>query len=54
MMINKNLILVNENNEELIIDIKLTNHFKPAFACTVHKAQGMTINKPYSIYEHKK
>ena len=50
----KNLILVNDNNEELIIDIKLTNHFKPAFACTVHKAQGMTINKPYSIYEHQK
>jgi len=50
----KNLILVDENNEELIIDIKLTNHFKPAFALTVHKAQGMTINKPYSIYEHQK
>jgi len=50
----KNLILVDENNEELIIDIKLTNHFKPAFALTVHKAQGATINKPYSIYEHKR
>ena len=50
----KNLVLVDSNNNELIIDIKLTNHFKPAFALTVHKAQGMTINKPYSIYEHRK
>ena len=34
------------------IDIKFTNHFKPLYAMTVHKAQGMTINKPYSIYEY--
>ena len=26
------------------IDTKLTNHFKPFHAMTVHKAQGMTIN----------
>ena len=26
------------------IDIKFTNHFKPFYAMTVHKAQGMTIN----------
>ena len=34
------------------IDIKCTNHFKPLYAMTVHKAQGMTINKPYAIYEY--
>ena len=34
------------------IDIKSTNHFKPLYAMTVHKAQGMTINKPYAIYEY--
>ena len=48
------MILTDEGNNELIIDIQLTNHFKPAFALTVHKAQGMTINKPYIIYEHNK
>ena len=34
------------------IDIKFTNHFKPLYAMTVHKAQGMTINKSYAIYEY--
>ena len=34
------------------IDIKFTNHFKPLYAMTVHKTQGMTINKPYAIYEY--
>ena len=34
------------------IDIKFTNHFKPLYGITVHKAQGMTIDKPYSIYEY--
>ena len=32
------------------IDINLTNHFKPSYAMTVHKAQGMTINSDYAIY----
>ena len=36
------------------IDIKFTNHFKPLYAITIHKAQGMTINKPYTIYEYDK
>ena len=36
------------------IDIKFTNHFKPSYAITVHKAQGITINKPYAIYEYDK
>ena len=34
------------------IYIKFTNHFKPLYAMTVHKAQGMTTNKPYAIYEY--
>ena len=34
------------------INIKFTNHFKPLYGITVHKAQGMTIDKPYSIYEY--
>ena len=47
------MILLNDiNNIEISVDIKLTNHFKPMYAMTVHKAQGMTINKPYSIYEY--
>eukprot|EP00969_Alexandrium_andersonii_P208576 9212130-Alexandrium_andersonii.AAC.1 len=33
---------------------KLINHFKPMYAMTVHKAQGMAINRPYSINEHKR
>ena len=36
------------------IDIKSTNHFKPLYGITIHKAQGMTIDKPYSIYEYDK
>ena len=34
------------------IYIKFTNLFKPLYAITVHKAQGMTINKAYAIYEY--
>ena len=33
--------------------IKFTNHFKPLYGITVHKTQGMTIEKPYSIYEYE-
>ena len=36
------------------IDIKFTNHVKPLYAIAVHKAQGMTIHKPYAIYEYDK
>ena len=34
------------------IYIKFINHFKPFYAMTVHKAQGMTINNDYAIYEY--
>ena len=43
-----------QGNETIKVDIKFTNHFKPLYAMTVYKAQGMTIDKPYSIYEYKK
>ena len=36
----KNLVLMaegNDHNNDVIIDIKLTNPFKPAFALTAHK-----------------
>ena len=36
------------------IDIQFANHFKPFYGITVHKAQGMTIYKPYSIYGYDK
>ena len=34
------------------IYIKFTNHFEPFYAMAVHKAQGMTINSDYAIYEY--
>ena len=43
-----------DTNNEIEVDLKLTSHFKPMYATTVHKAQGMTINEPYSIYEYKR
>ena len=51
----KFICLTNDfDDTEIKIELKLTNYFKPMYAMTVHKAQGMTINKPYSIYEYKK
>ena len=38
-------------NSEINIELKFTNHFKQMYAMTGHKAQGMTINRPYDIYE---
>ena len=46
------LYLNTTKKDTVKIDIKFTNHFKPLYAMTVHKAQGMTINKPYAIYEY--
>ena len=48
------LYLKTPKKDTIKIDIKFTNHFKPLYAMTVHKAQGMTINKPYSIYEYNR
>ena len=41
-------------NSEINIELKFTNHFKPMYAMTVHKAQGMTIHRPYTIYEYNR
>ena len=43
-----------DTNNEIEVELKFTSHFKPMYAMTVHKAQGMTINEPYSIYEYKR
>lgn len=54
---NKFMVLLHEGdnrkiNVELKLDLKFTKHFKPTFALTVHKAQGSTIDRPFSIYEY--
>ena len=51
----KYMCLLNDfDNSEINVELKFTNHFKPMYAMTVHKAQGMTINRPYSIYEYNR
>jgi len=52
---NKTMTLLNEmDDSEIKVELRLTKCFKPMYAITVHKAQGMTINRPYSIYEYKR
>ena len=46
--------LKTSSGDTIKIDIKLTNHFKPFYGITVHRAQSMTINTPYAIYEYDK
>ena len=47
------MTLINDaDNSEIVVDSKFTNCFKYAITC--HKAQGITINQPYSIYEYKR
>ena len=49
------MTLLNEmDDSEIQVELKLTNCVEPMCAITVHKAQGMTINRPYSIYEYKR
>ncbi len=43
-----------DEDEEITLELKHTASFKPMYAMTVHKSQGMTIDHPYSIYEYKK
>jgi len=51
----KYMCLLNDfDSSEINIEMKFTNHFKSLYAMTVHKAQGMTINRPYSIYEYNR
>jgi hypothetical protein len=49
----KNIIL-SCDDMEFEIEKKQTVHFKPVYAMTVHKAQGITIEQAYSIYEYEK
>ena len=42
------------SGDTIKIDIKFTNHFKPFYGITVHKSQGVAIDKPYAIYEYDK
>lgn len=46
--------LKTQSGDTIKIYIKFTNHFKPLYGIAVHKTQGMTIDKPYSIYEYDK
>ena len=49
------MVLINDTgNSEIVVDLKFINCFKPMHAITVNKAQGMTSNQPYSIYEYKR
>ena len=43
-------LLIDFENSEINIKLKFTNRFKPTYAMTVHKAQGMTINRPTLQY----
>ena len=50
----ESMTLNDTDDSEIVVDLKLTHCFKPMYAITCHKAQGMTINQPYSIYEYKR
>jgi hypothetical protein len=45
-----------ENDDGLIIKLDSSKmiDFRPAYALTVHKAQGASFDRPYTIYEHEK
>ena len=47
-------LINNADSSVIVVDLKPTRCFKPMYAITVHKCQGMTINQPYSVYEYKK
>ena len=42
------------DNTEGRVELKVMNYFKPMCAMTVYTAQGMAINRPYSICEYKR
>ena len=52
---NKTMTLLNElGDSEMKLELRLTNYFKPMYAITMHKLQGMTKNRLYSMYEYKR
>ena len=48
------ITLQNDDGEDVIVEDTDMVDFRPAYALTVYKAQGMTINRSYSIYEYEK
>ena len=47
------MTLINDaENSVIVVDLKPTHCFKPMYAITAHQCQRMTLNQPYSIYEH--
>ena len=49
------MCLLNDfDNSDINIEVKFTNHFKPMHAMTMNRAQGMTTNRPYSMYEYNR
>jgi predicted GIY-YIG superfamily endonuclease len=46
----KKIVIKNERQEIEITRETLLKDFKAFYACTVHKAQGMEFNFPYTIY----
>ena len=52
---NENITVINELNEEILIKKgKFNRIFHLAFCITVHKSQGATFDKKYTIYNWKK
>ena len=50
--VNKNSITVTDGENEKPIQVKdFAKLFYPAYCITTHKAQGTTIDKPFTIYE---
>ena len=48
------ITLQSEDGEEIIVEDTDMIDFRPTYALTLYNAQGMTINRPYSIYEYDK
>ena len=48
------MVLINGRQFRNCCRFNMFNCCKPMYAITVHKAQGATFNKPYSIYEYKR
>jgi energy-coupling factor transporter ATP-binding protein EcfA2 len=50
-------IILQDTNEQLLnikLDVDFLKTFVPAYAMTIHKAQGQTISEDYTIHEWKK
>ena len=55
--VNNTITEINLHNDDGLIiklDASKMTDFRPGYALTIHKAQGMSIDRPYTIYEHEK